>query len=84
MTVIVGHNYLKLLAGLERGALGLNEMRPLREPNYSALRTIIRDPKQQGDRIMALLLEHCEELGINENSHNMVFEGFWDLYCKKP
>ena len=33
---------------------------------------------------MALILEHCEELGINENSHNMVFEGFWDLYCKKP
>ena len=45
MTVVVGHSYERLLAGLERGALKLNEMRPLREPNYSNLRTVIRDPK---------------------------------------
>ena len=78
ITIIVGHNFKRILANLERGALALNEMRPLREPNYSNLRTTIRDPRRQGDRVMAMLIEHCEELGISENSFNMVYEGFWD------
>ena len=46
ITIVVGHNYKTILATLERGALALNEMRPLREPNYTNLRTTIRDPKQ--------------------------------------
>lgn len=44
MTVVVGHEYERILAGLEKGPLKLNEMRPLREPNYSNLRSVIRDP----------------------------------------
>lgn len=43
MTVVVSHAYERLLAGLERGALKLNEMRPLQKQNYINLRTIIRD-----------------------------------------
>lgn len=63
----------------------LNEMsRALREPNFSKLRSILRDPKHQGDPIFAYLLEHSDEVGISQNSMQMVYEGFWDIYCKKP
>jgi hypothetical protein len=55
MTVVVGHSYERLLGGLERGALKLNEMRPLREPNYSNLRTLLRDPKEAGDKAFSLI-----------------------------
>jgi len=84
LSVVVGHAYEKFLAGLERGPLKLNEMRPLREPNYSRLRAILRDPASQGDNALSLLLEHCEDVGISANTFHMVHEGFWDLYCKKP
>ena len=33
---------------------------------------------------MGMIQEQCEQFGISENSFHMVFEGFWDLYCKKP
>lgn len=63
----------------------LNEMgRALREPNFSKLRTILRDPVLQGDPTFAYLLEHSDDVGISQNSLQMVYEGFWDIYCKKP
>lgn len=63
----------------------LNEMgRALREPNFSKLRTILRDPTLQGDATFAYLLEHSEDVGISQNSMQMIYEGFWDIYCKKP
>jgi len=44
----------------------LNEMgRALREPNFSKLRTILRDPVLQGDPVFAYLLENSEEVGIS-------------------
>lgn len=84
LSVVVGHAYEKFLGSLERGPLKLNEMRPLREPNYSRLRAILRDPSCQGDGAFSLLLENCEDVGISANTFHMVHEGFWDLYCKKP
>lgn len=29
-------------------------------------------------------MNNLEHLGISEDTFNLVFEGFWDLYCKKP
>lgn len=58
--------------------------RALREPNFSKLRTILRDPQLQGDPTFAYLLENSEDVGVSQNSLQMVYEGFWDIYCKKP
>lgn len=64
--------------------MALNEMRNMKEPNYSKIREIIRDPRLFGDPLMRKLAEGSEKVGIPANSFHMVHEGFWDLYCKKP
>lgn len=79
----VGTAYEKFLSGLEK-AMKVNEMRLMKEPNYSKLRATIRNPALNGDIMLRVLLDQAENLGINQNSFNMVHEGFWDLYCKKP
>ena len=30
------------------------------------------------------MAEHSEHIGVSANTYQMVYEGFWDLYCKKP
>lgn len=37
-----------------------------------------------GDPVLRLLSKNIESLGISKNTFNIVYEGFWDLYCKKP
>jgi hypothetical protein len=37
-----------------------------------------------GDEVLALLREHHELFGLSAEAYDMVYEGFWDLYCKKP
>jgi hypothetical protein len=83
MSYVVGHAYDKFISGLER-PLKLNDMRAMKEPNYSRLREIVRDPRLYGDPIMKIFAEKSELVGVPTNSYHMVFEGFWDLYCKKP
>lgn len=82
--MVVGHAYEQFLGGLEKAPMKLNEMRNMKEPNYSKLRSIIRDPSKFGDPVLTLMHQNCESVGISRNSYNMVYEGFWDLYCKKP
>jgi hypothetical protein len=66
MNHVVGPDYEKLITGLDKNPMKLNEMnRALREPNFSNLRTILRNTKLQGDPIFAYLLEHSEEVGIS-------------------
>lgn len=64
--------------------MALNEMRNMKEPNYSKIREVIRDPRLFGDPLMRKLAEGSERVGIPANSFHMVHESFWDLYCKKP
>ena len=64
--------------------MALNEMRNMKEPNYSKIREVIRDPRLFGDPLMRKLAEGSEKVGIPANSFHMIHEGFWDLYCKKP
>jgi len=40
--------------------MSLNEMRNMKEPNYSKLRAVLRDTSQYGDRVLRLLAEHSE------------------------
>ena len=46
--MVVGHAYMKFVANLEK-PMKLNEMRNMKEPNYSRIREILRDPKRYGD-----------------------------------
>lgn len=62
----------------------LNEMRNMKEPNYTKLREVLRDPRLYGDPIMRIFAEKSELVGVPSNTYHMVHEGFWDLYCKKP
>ena len=82
--MVVGVAYEQFLNNLEVRKMVLNEMRNMKEPNYSKLRDIIRDTNLYGDGVLRLLAERSEEIGISKNTYNMVYEGFWDLYCKKP
>jgi len=59
-------------------------MRVMKEPNYSKLREILRDPRLYGDPLLRVFAEKSDLVGVPQNTYNMVFEGFWDLYCKKP
>ena len=79
----VGAAYQRFLEGLEK-PMKLNEMRNMKEPNYSKLREVLRDPRLYGDPVLRLLAEHSELVGIPQNTYHMVHEGFWDLYCRKP
>jgi hypothetical protein len=56
----------------------------MKESNYQKFRSILSDPSQFGDEVLALMSEHAEALGLSKEAFNMVYEGFWDLYCKKP
>jgi hypothetical protein len=56
----------------------------MKEPNYSKFREIIRTPRMMGNPTLRALAYKAEEIGISLNAYNMVHEGFWDLYCKKP
>jgi len=84
MQLTIGHAYGKFLASLSPKPMALNEMRNMKEPNYSKLREVLRDPRLYGDPLMKKLCEGADTIGISANSYNMVHEGFWDLYCKKP
>lgn len=84
MTHVVGHAYQRFIEGLEKNPMKLNEMRIMKEPNYSKLRSIIRDPRVYGDAVMRAFAEKSELVGVPTNSFHMIHEGFWDLYCKKP
>mmetsp|Transcript_12835 Transcript_12835/g.21718 ORF Transcript_12835/g.21718 Transcript_12835/m.21718 type:complete len:236 (-) Transcript_12835:78-785(-) len=62
----------------------LNEMRNMKEPNYTKLRNILRTPETYGDQVLKEILLHADDIGIGLNAYNLVYEGFWDLYCRKP
>jgi len=83
LTLVIGHAYQRFIEGLER-PMKLNEMRNMKEPNYSKLREVLRDPRLYGDPVMRAFAEKSELVGVPSNTYHMVHEGFWDLYCKKP
>ncbi len=56
----------------------------MKESNYIKFRQLLSDPAQYGDEVLALLAEHGDKLGLSKAAYDMVYEGFWDLYCKKP
>jgi hypothetical protein len=77
----VGHAIEDFLTGLEK-PLTLNEMRVMREPNYSKFRELLADPANWDDPLREMRL-HAELIGLDPKIFDMVLECFWDLYCKK-
>lgn len=68
MGLVVGCAYEQFLANLEK-KMALNEMRNMKEPNYSKLRTILKDTSLYGDRVLRLLAENSEQIGISANTY---------------
>ena len=56
----------------------------MKEANYQKFRSLLSDVSVYGDEVLALLREYNELFGISKETYDMVYEGFWDLYCKKP
>jgi hypothetical protein len=56
----------------------------MKEANYQKFRGILSDPGLMGDEVLALMAEYAEQVGLSKAAFDMVYEGFWDLYCKKP
>lgn len=83
MTLAVSNHFEAFLGGLEK-KMKLNEMRVMKPDNYILFRQLIRDPARMGDPFLRILVEKCDVLGVPRNSFSMIFEGFWDVYCKKP
>lgn len=82
-TLMVGSAVEQFLASLDK-PLKLNEMRVMKDSNYTKFRQILSDSTLFGDEILALLKDQCSVLGISSEAFDVVYEGFWDLYCKKP
>ena len=78
----VGSAVEDFLTSLEK-PLALNEMRVMREPNYSNFRQLLSDPSQWGDEVLREMRQNCQDLGLDPKVFDMVYECFWDLYCKK-
>lgn len=78
---MVGKAVEDFLMGLEK-PLALNEMRIMKESNYIKFRQILSDTSLYGDPILKIMKE--QHMGISSEVYDMVYESFWDLYCKKP
>jgi hypothetical protein len=60
----------------------LNEMRTMKEPNYTQLRELLRSTYQ--GKIMKILHDNADHLGLDHEVFELVFEGFWEIYTFHP
>jgi hypothetical protein len=60
----------------------LNEMRTMKEPNYTQLRELLRSTYQ--GKIMKMMHDNADLLGLDLEVFDLVFEGFWDIYTFHP
>ena len=42
------------------------------------------DPDTYGDEIMKIMRKNMKFLGISKKAYQAIYDGFWDIYCKKP
>jgi hypothetical protein len=56
----------------------------MKDEAYKKLRTLLRTPDLFGDQALGNICADPEKLGISANVFNTVWEGFWDLYYKRP
>lgn len=83
LTLQVGKAFEDFLNSLEK-PLQLNEMRVMKDTNYVRCRQILRDTSLYGDEVLAALKTRSKKLNLSSKAYDMVYEGLWDLYCKRP
>ena len=82
--LMVGHAYKQFLESLPQ-PMELNTTRKnMKDEAYNKLRTLLRTPDEFGDETLGNICRDPEALGISANVFNTVWEGFWDLYYKRP
>lgn len=81
LSVLVDHRFEGFLTNMP-APLQLNQMRTMKEPNYTGLRQIVS--KHLGNPVLKLIRDNQVELGLDPEIFNLVYEGFWDLYTFKP
>ncbi len=59
-------------------------MRVMKEANYKKFRELISDTSQYGDDILRLMKDNAKDLSLSRKAYDMIYESFWDLYCKHP
>ena len=83
MILQVGKEVEIFLNTLEKPLL-LNEMRVMKDANYLKFRQILSDTSLYGDEVLKIMRERSKDLGLSAKAYDGVYEGIWDLYCKKP
>jgi hypothetical protein len=84
MSLMVGHSYKTFLESLPQ-PMELNTTRKnMKDEAYKNLRTLLRTPENFGDQVLGNMCADPEKIGISANVFNTVWEGFWDLYYKRP
>ena len=59
----------------------LNDMRVMKEDVYQGFRTIIS--KNLADPVLEVIRDNAVHLGLDPDVFDLVYDGFWDLYCMK-
>jgi hypothetical protein len=44
----------------------------------------LSDTTFYGDEVLRILRDYPNDVGLSEKAYDAVYEGLWDLYCKKP
>lgn len=81
LSLQVDHRFEKFLNNLAN-PLKLNEMRTMKEENYDVLRSILAT--HLSSPVLQLIKDNQEELGLDPDVFNLVYDGFWDLYTFHP
>lgn len=86
LPLVVGKCIEEFLNSLDK-PLQLNEMRIMKEANYVRFRELLNDHTQFGDPILRYFhpaSQHKYDARVDPSVFSLVFNSFWDLYCKKP
>lgn len=78
----VSRAFETFLQGLER-PMKLNEMRVMREENYLKFRETVVT-KFLADPVLEVMRDNQKALGLDPDIFDLVYEGFWDIYCMRP
>ena len=76
--ILVGEKFLKNLPS----PLELNEIRTLKPEKYAQMRKILTN--FTGSPVLKLIKDNQEELDLDPDVFDLVYEGFWDLYTLQP
>lgn len=80
-TISVDQRYEQFLASLPT-PIEVGKMRTLKGETYDTLRKVLW--KYTGSPLLRLMQEYPDELGLDPEIFDLVYNGFWDLYTYRP